>query len=297
MEALPAQSLPANGTMVAINLRDYFGLPGVTGPLVQFDTTFGRFNVELLSSAAPVSVTNFQSYVNSGVYTNSIVHRSVPGFVIQGGGFQAVTSLDAIPTNAPIVLEYNLPNVRGTLSMARTAELNSATSQWFINTVDNTTNLGPANGGGYAVFARVLGTGMTVVDVIAALPRYSLGSGTPFTELPLHDVQNNQLNLENLVVVNQVQAIGVYPDVEGHAAVLAFALANSAPAVVTASVSGSELRLTPGSLPGVASITVTVTDTNGNTATGIVSVTVNSLIQSIAFAALADRSFQAEAIS
>lgn len=284
---------------MTLDLAEYFGLPGVGTQVVQFDTVMGKFNVELFPTAAPLSVTNFLGYVSRGNYSNTVFHRSVPSFVIQGGGFGSTTSLLPIATVAPIALEYNLPNTRGTISMARTSELNSATSQWFISTVDNTTTLGQANGGGYAVFGRVLGTGMNVVDAIAALPIYYLGGG-PYGEVPLRNVFQGQTQLlaSNLVTVNMINVVAVYPSAGGGTSVLTLAVQqNTAPSVVTASISGRTLTLTPGNTPGVANITLTATDTNANVATGILQVTVNALTQTITFGALSDHLFSTTPIT
>ena len=296
-QALPAQTLSAP---VTLDLRGYFGLPGVTGQLVQFNTVLGRFNIELFASAAPLNVANFLSYVNSSAYTNTIVHRSVPGFVIQGGGYKSVSGLPAIPTSAPVQLEYNLPNIRGTIAMARTASINSATSQWFINTVDNTTTLGPANGGGYTVFGRVLGTGMSVVDAIAALITYALdpnNANSPYNQVPMHDVHNNQLTLANLVTVTRVDAIPIYPNSGGGTAALGFTATTSDASVATASISGSDLILTPGGTAGTAILTVRATDTNGNFTTGTLQVTVSAMDQTISFGTLADVPFSATPVT
>jgi cyclophilin family peptidyl-prolyl cis-trans isomerase len=152
--------------------------------IVQFDTTLGSFDVSLDDGVAPATVANFLSYVQQGAYDGTIVHRSVPNFVIQGGGYN--DDFTSVVQRAPIAYEQGLSNMRGTIAMARTADLNSATSQWFINTVDNT-SLDTAQ---YAAFGQVLGDGMKVVDAIAALPRYNLSNfaGNAFTEVPLHDV-------------------------------------------------------------------------------------------------------------
>jgi len=177
----PISIVPTIGTP-AIDLRNYFQVTGITGQVVQFTTPgVGVFNVEMNATAAPNTVANFLSYVNAGSFTNSLIHRSIPG-VIQGGSFLNNPSLSAIPTNAPINMETSdtLTNVAGTISMARTSDLNSATSGWFINVADNSGFYRPASAndaggtpgdaGSYAVFGRVTGTGMTVVNAIAALP-------------------------------------------------------------------------------------------------------------------------------
>ncbi|MDP1578688.1 MAG: peptidylprolyl isomerase [Candidatus Didemnitutus sp.] len=296
-QTLPTPALTPSGSAITLDLADYFGLPTVGTQVVQFDTVMGKFNVELLANAAPLSVANFLGYVSRGNYTNTFFHRSVPGFVIQGGGFYSTLPVDSVPTVSPISLEYNLPNTRGTIAMARTGELNSATSQWFINTVDNTTSLGQANGGGYAVFGRVLGSGMVIADAIAALPWYNLGG--VFSELPLRNVAQGQTQVlvSNFVTVNTISVVPIYPSAGGGTSVLTLAVQqNTAPAVVTASISGRTLTLTPGSTTGLANITLTATDTNANVASGVLQVKVANS-QSLTFAALSDRPFSATPIT
>lgn len=131
---------------------------------VLITTTNGDIEIELDPVKAPISTKNFLAYVDSGFYTNTIFHRVIPCFMVQGGGFTAQMSQKE--TKAPIKNEASngLHNVRGTLSMARTSEPNSATSQFFINVADNAF-LDPGRDAGYAVFAKVV-KGMDVVDVI-----------------------------------------------------------------------------------------------------------------------------------
>jgi len=276
-QALPALTLPTGGAAVTLDLRNGFNLAGVSGQVVQFDTVLGKFNVELLANDAPQSVTNFLSYVSAGSYSNTIFHRAaalgggVANRIIQGGGYDPAGN--AITTQPPIPLEYKLPNIRGTLAMARTSDVNSATSEWFFNVDDNTTVLGVGNGGGYAVFGRVVGSGMSVVDAIAALPTYNAG-GT-FTSLPLRDVVAGQTSilLANEIVVNSVTALPMYPLTDGAPAVLSFSVSSSNPAVASATVAGSTLTVTPLAL-GIASIAVHATDTNSNFIEGAFTVTV-----------------------
>jgi cyclophilin family peptidyl-prolyl cis-trans isomerase len=262
----------APGQAVSLNLATYFAIPGVTGQTVLFDTTFGKFVVELRADAAPQHVANFLGYVERGDYTNSFFHRSAvldaSGAIgiVQGGGY-AVTpqGVAEIPAQAPVPLEYNLPNERGTLAAARTPDVNSATSQWYVNVRDNSTILGPENGGGYTVFGRVLGTGMTVVDAIAALPRVNASGGDPasaFKEVPVRNYTAGDVQPSNLVIVNSITPISVYPS-GSTAGVLTFSAQSSAPGVVTPGINGSVLTLTPGNT-GTASVTVTATDLNGS---------------------------------
>ncbi|HUY87445.1 MAG TPA: SdrD B-like domain-containing protein [Pirellulales bacterium] len=189
-------------------------------PIVTVDTNFGNFQIELFPDAAPMTVANFRSYVESGAYTNSIFHRSVPNFVVQSGGFTSpsdtftsTSQFATIPTNAPIPLEYNLPNIRGSVGLARTSAPNSGTDEWFVNTVDNTQTLGPSNGGGYAVFGQVLGDGMQVLDAIAALPTDAADSST-FATLPLG--ANNQLVRISSITVGYGIEGTVFTDFNGN---------------------------------------------------------------------------------
>jgi peptidyl-prolyl cis-trans isomerase A (cyclophilin A) len=142
--------------------------------MIRFTTSLGEFDVELLSEAAPLSCENFLSYVKAGFYNDTVFHRIIPGFVIQGGGMTA--DMNRKDTEAPIRNEADngLKNLRGTLSMARTAQRDSATSQFFVNLKDNVPLDHSGRDFGYAVFARVT-RGMDVVDAIAAVPTGRVG--------------------------------------------------------------------------------------------------------------------------
>ena len=135
--------------------------------MVRFETTLGAFTVELFESDAPVTVKNFLDYVDAGHFDGTVFHRVIPGFVVQGGGM--TEEMKQKSTRAPIKNEASngLKNRRGTLSMARTNDPDSATSQFFINLVDNAfLDPGPRTGAGYAVFGCV-SDGMSVVDAMA----------------------------------------------------------------------------------------------------------------------------------
>ncbi len=161
--------------------------PGAGNPLVVLSTSHGDITLELFKTEAPVSVQNFLQYANDGFYSGTVFHRVRKGFMIQGGGF--TPTLDEKPTRPPIQNEATngLHNVRGTLAMARTRALRSATSQFYINVVDNRmldhTGYAPEDFG-YAVFGRVL-SGMEVVDRIAAVPTTSKG---PMDDVPVEPV-------------------------------------------------------------------------------------------------------------
>ena len=135
--------------------------------MIRFETSLGDFVVELFPDEAPVTSENFLQYVDAGHFDGTVFHRVIPGFVIQGGGL--TEDMSQKKTRAPIANEATngLRNLRGTLSMARTNDINSATSQFFVNLVDNAflDHQGPGNYG-YAVFGKVV-EGMDVIDAIA----------------------------------------------------------------------------------------------------------------------------------
>ena len=136
--------------------------------MLEFKTSKGTFTVQLFDKQAPITVENFLRYADEGFFEGTVFHRVIPGFMIQGGGLTA--DLNNKKGHEPIKNEATngLKNKRGTLSMARTNDINSATSQFFINLVDNEfLNNKPGNFG-YAVFGRV-DSGMDVIDAIAGV--------------------------------------------------------------------------------------------------------------------------------
>ncbi len=155
-------------------------------PRVRFETSKGAFVVELEQPKAPVTVGNFLEYVRSGFFDGTIFHRVIPGFMVQGGGFTA--DMQQKPAREPIVNESanGLANKRGTIAMARTADPNSASSQFFINLVDNgfLDKASARDGVGYCVFGRVV-DGMPVLDAIAAVPTGTVGA---YQNVPLQPV-------------------------------------------------------------------------------------------------------------
>lgn len=137
-------------------------------PEVRFVTTEGSFVLQLRPDVAPKTVENFLAYVNSGFYDGTTFHRVIPGFMVQAGGFDE--NLGRKQTRAPIVNEATstLPNLRGTIAMARTNAPDSATSQFFINVANNDFLNAGVRGPGYAVFGKVT-DGMGVIDRIAGV--------------------------------------------------------------------------------------------------------------------------------
>lgn len=163
---------------------------------VKLETNKGDIIIALDADAAPITVENFLTYVRSGFYKDTIFHRVIPNFMIQGGGF--TKDYAQKPTRDPILNEADndLSNARGTIAMARTSDPNSATAQFFINTVDNgflDHTMPTPRGWGYAVFGKVI-MGMEVVDAISAIPT---GAGGPFPQ----DVPATQVIIKKATVL------------------------------------------------------------------------------------------------
>ena len=258
---LPDITVPASATSQTISVANRFNDTAVTGTVVQFTTNAAapndRLFVEMFDQAGvgrtrttPQTVANFLGYVDRGDYTNTIIHRSAltPGgdpFVLQGGGFRAPTAASnqaggsptAIGARPAVVNEPGNTNVRGTIAMAKAGnDPNSATNQWFFNLGDNSANLDFQNGG-FTAFGRVLGTGMTVVDALAAVPTYNFGQ--PFNTLPLRGAP---ATLPGGYVVQPAQYVTM-PSIR-RVGELVYTVTSSDPSLVTASfVGGTDLRL------------------------------------------------------
>lgn len=165
-------------------------------PKVRMETSKGTVIIELYPDKAPKTVENFLNYVNAGKYDGTIFHRVIPGFMNQGGGY--TPDYKKVDTSAPVMNEADngLKNTRGTIAMARTNDPNSATNQFFINTVDNAfldhSGKNP-RGWGYCVFGTVV-DGMDVMDRIAKIPT---GAGGPFRQ----DVPQEQAVIQKVSVV------------------------------------------------------------------------------------------------
>jgi cyclophilin family peptidyl-prolyl cis-trans isomerase len=265
------------------------------GPIVRFATSLGNIDVRLLPQDAPQTVANFMSYVNSGAYNNSFFHRSVPGFVIQGGGFTYQNGgLQQIQTTAPVENEFLDSNLAGTLAMALVgspADPNSATDEWFFNLADsNATTLDPQL---FTVFGRVLDSaGMSVINQIAALPTDDLDSalgesgGTVFSDVPVQNFSNGSFTSgsfagSDLVYVNSITTVDstTPPTItvntptdgeeldQGQVTMSDFSCADGN-GVGIASCTGPSTLDT--SKLGPATFTVTATDYAGNTTTDVI---------------------------
>jgi len=259
----------------SIDLTAAFADPDASNAVqlsVSLPSSTGIFAIALDRQHKPVTVGNFLNYVNFGRYfptdptthmlASSFIHRSVPGFVVQGGGF--IGTVDpAHPNNVrptpvmtfpPIQNEPGISNKKGTVAMAKVAgDPNSATSQWFVNLVDNggpPANLDTQNGG-FTVFGHVTGNGMTTVNAIAAVPIFNFGS--PFDSLPLRNyTAPNSIKAANLVSINSITLIPP----------LALSATSDNAAVAAAAISGKNLLVT-GLQPGTAHITAQATDLDG----------------------------------
>jgi cyclophilin family peptidyl-prolyl cis-trans isomerase len=273
-------------TQRSIDLTTVFADSDVNAA-VRMTTVAGVIDVALFGQQKPVTVTNFLKYVDQGLYfkidptngqlASSFIHRSVPGFIIQGGGFLGtVNPMDAsralptaVATPFPAIQnEPGISNKRGTIAMAQFgSDANSATSQWFINLADNSAlDVRNNNAGPYTVFGRVIGNGMAVADAIASVPRFNFGS--PFNELPLRGYTTADYNSNKAVVVGNLVSIPGFARISP----LNFSAVSDNPSVGVG-VSGTKL-LVAGNQIGTAHITVTATDLDGATVSQMFTVNV-----------------------
>jgi peptidyl-prolyl cis-trans isomerase A (cyclophilin A) len=240
------QTVSINAADTILNLTNYFDDPLTTGKVAHFNLANtsigvignGIINIVLFDQTvggAPLTVQNFQNYVSAGSYTNSFIHRSIPNFIVQGGGFTYNNStLTTIPTNAPVQNEFSSQrsNIRGTIAMAKLgSDPNSATDQWFFNLADNSSNLNNQNGG-FTVFGQALAANdLATIDAIAAIKTYNYG--TTFSDLPL---TQNALSDPNFI---RFSSINITQEKE-----LTFAIVgNSKPTLVTPSINNNQLVL------------------------------------------------------
>ncbi len=200
------------GTLTCLTLAMLCSGPALATSVI-LKTDLGDVNIELFDEEAPETVANFMNYVNDGDFANTIIHRSDPGFVIQGGGFQYVDgAVVAVPTDPAVVNEPGISNLRGTIAMAKqSGSPDGATSQWFINLADNSGILDNDNGG-FTVFGQVTGAGMEVIDAIAALEVFVLSP--PFAELPLIDYNGEDTITDEFLVMTDITETED-PEIEG----------------------------------------------------------------------------------
>lgn len=261
--------LHQGSTAITIDLAAYLRDPDVPGSAariaVRIGTQIKNIDLALYDEETPITVANFKQYIAAGRYANNFIHRSEPWFIIQGGGFRWGTDggedyLDSVPTYPTILNEPGISNTRGTVAMAKigppedeepTPEtINSATSQWFINTGENSSNLDNQNGG-FTVFARVVGNGMTVADEVNALPHPNAGG--PFTSIPVKDLSGQTIFRVHTIETNTSLI-----------APLTHIAESEDPDTVLVSLTDAILTLTPASdRSGSTQITLTTTDLDG----------------------------------
>ncbi len=182
---------------------------------VCMESNQGDFCMELFPDTAPQTVANFLNYVEDGDFNNSLIHRSEPNFVIQGGGFTLINGVFGfVPTDPAVINEFSRSNLRGTVAMAKLgSDPNSATSQWFVNTANNSANLDNQNGG-FTVFAEVV-LGMDVVDSINALRRVNLSSAlgnSSFGATPVTSPEGaTNVALDEFVIINRAYTTNTLP--------------------------------------------------------------------------------------
>jgi cyclophilin family peptidyl-prolyl cis-trans isomerase len=271
------------GATRSVDVATAFPDPGVTDA-VRMTTVLGNIDIELFGQQKPITVANFLNYVDQGRFftfdptahqtASSFIHRSIPGFIIQGGGYLGTVNpspssgepADSIKPTQVLLFpriknEPGILNKRGTIAMAQSgSDPDSAKSEWFINLADNASLDSRVNNAGpYTVFGKVVGNAMTVVDAIAAVKTYN--AVAPFDNLPLRNyTPPNYIRVPNLVSIPTITHIVPLQ-------------ANSDNGNVSVAVSGSKVLVT-GNTVGTSHVTVTTTDLDGTTASQQLTVTV-----------------------
>lgn len=271
---IQAVSVMQGAPDTVINLATAFADVDIQSTLVRFITSRGNVDAELFDEQTPRHVANFLNYITSGRYQDTIFHRSArsdgQGFVLQSGGFRFDdgadnvandSSLPPVQTDAAVQNEPGISNLRGTIALAKLGgDPSSGTSQYFFNLGNNAANLDNQNGG-FTVFGRVIGTGMQVVDNLAAIPTQNRQGA--FNEIPLVNFPQSQdfpeeLQRSNLALVKSMVVRRLHD-------FLTFSVtSNTNPTLVSATVTNNNLTLSylPGQT-GTAVITIRATDRDG----------------------------------
>jgi cyclophilin family peptidyl-prolyl cis-trans isomerase len=264
--AIPVQNL-TSGNSTSVPLAGKFADADVTSA-VRVSTTLGNMDFVLNDTATPQTVTNFLGYVGRNDYNNSVFHRSISSFVIQGGAFKPDTAPDVFtitPTVASPLNEPGITNTRGTVAMAKLGgNPNSATNQFFVNLANNNNVADPNSldnqNGGFTVFARVAGNGMAVADAIAALPKADYSVNLGGTTQVMEDWPLNNVTAPATMDISKVIAMSTVAPVEP----LSYAVTgNSNSAVATVTILNGNLEVSA-LTPGQTIVTVTATDLDGN---------------------------------
>ncbi len=268
-----AVAIAAGSTSPTIDLSQHFNDPLVPGTLVEITTPEGTIPVALSDAKTPKTVANFLSYITNGQYQGTIIHRSVPGFVIQGGGYTPAGS--PITQQAVVVSEAGTSNTVGTIAMALSTGPNSGTSQWFINLANNTSLDTSANnsGGPFTAFGNLVYGGQVVANKIAALqivndsqnPPGAAGGANIWVQLPV-------INYSGSTTPTSVPPANLVGTTYQVTPALTYTATTDDPTVATPAISGSSLSLAFGSGTGNTQVHVTATDIGGNTATSTFSV-------------------------
>ena len=271
-------SVPLGTTTPAtIDLNAHFTDPNVTGTVVQMNVPINNqintFYLTLADAKAPQTVASFLHYVNTGLYVGTVIHRVVPGRLMQGGGFLPNQTLITQATPPPSE-GAGISNTVGTIALAQGANIGSAPpSEWFINLANNTDLDSGSGGRPYTAFGKVLYSGMSVVNQVATLP---LGQSPPnFVPdtrngdpaggaLPLQNYSGGAVGISNYVTLGNVQVV----------APLVYTVSSDNAALVNPSVSSNTLTLNYGAGMGTAHVTVTATDLAGNIAQSTFAVSV-----------------------
>lgn len=269
---MPDVTVYGGAPAATIDLTQYFDDPG-TRSAVRMFTSLGELDLVLLPSQAPKTVANFLKYVGRGAYTGSLIHRSVPGFIIQGGAYtlSATPSIDPIPTDSPVPNEFKVSNTRGTIAMAKLSnDPNSANSQWFFNESDSNKSLDTQNGG-FTVFGRLADYSLPVMDALAAVPVPSPPPfASPLNELPLFSYQQGtQVRPDQIVLVNAVNTIATV--------FKGFTVTSDHPEIANPMIQARNLTIrTDAAHTGTARLTVVANSFNGGSVSQQFTVTVNA---------------------
>ncbi|KAA1153075.1 peptidylprolyl isomerase [Pseudoalteromonas distincta] len=211
-----------------------------TATIVEMNTSQGVIEINLFDQQTPKTVANFLSYVQDDSYNETVIHRSVSNFVIQGGGFTFSDSLDAITTKPAVENEPVFSNVKGTIAMAKlSGDANSATSQWFFNITDNSTALDTQNGG-FTVFGQITAASQSTLDKIAALVHCG---ETPVVDITAEQCASTDVTISsaNLVTIQNVAVMDDDPNSAAGLTVTENTLIDSGTSTDSSSSSGGGL--------------------------------------------------------
>ena len=288
------------GTPFTVNLNSAFGTEAIDDQVVRFTTLFSSGNssivldMALFSNRTPVTRQNFLNYVNSGRYLYSIIHRSMPDFVIQGGGIilnnivydsgnkTYTYGLAYVATDPPIVNEFGVSNTLGTISMAKNdGDPNSATSQWFVSLGANSNNLDSQNGG-FTVFGRITKATLSNAQIFGDQNVFPVSNyGAPLDNLPLFYTYDSKSSPQpqptDFILFTNVSLVPLPSGQAGEDPTLTYSVVSSNESVATASSQpNGQLSLSPvAGQTGSTVITVRATDTVGNTVDNSFTLNVN----------------------